>query len=161
MKTTRQIFGIIAMILLINACNSQLTENPQEKDSDILILRDQGTYESVLLDLEQDKINSDGFQLHEVNVLNQELKIKVSYGGGCEAHNFQIIWPEIITMIYPPDISVVLMHDNNGDTCEAYFTETLSFSLDYNDIGLSEQAISEMRISVINGSNPEEIVSNR
>ncbi|MDH5366087.1 MAG: hypothetical protein OEW67_03820 [Cyclobacteriaceae bacterium] len=152
---------LIALILLATSCSDELTENSPDKNSDKLILRDQSIYESTLLDLEQNKIDSDLFALHEVSVADKKLQIKVSYSGGCQTHKFQIIWPEVITMIYPPDFSVVLMHDNNGDMCEAYFTETIIFDLINDDINLSDDAINEMRITVINGSNPDEIVSNR
>lgn len=158
MKT---IFHLIVFILLATSCSKELTETSPKKNSDKLILRDQSIYESTLLNLEQNIIDSDLFALHEVNVVDKKLQIKVTYSGGCESHKFQIIWPEIMTMIYPPDFSVILMHDNNGDTCEAYFTEAITFDLINDEINLSDDAISEMRITVINGSNPDEVVLNR
>ena len=158
MKT---LVNVLVATLLMTSCSNGLTENTPEKDSDKQILRNQNVYESTMLELQQNDIQSDAFSLHEVTIANQVLKIKVSYSGGCAEHSFQIIWPEVITMIYPPDFGVVLMHDSNGDACEAYFTETLVFELDSNQLALSEQAINEMRITVINGSNPDESVSNR
>lgn len=53
------------------------------------------------------------------------------------------------------------MHDSNGDNCEAYLTETLTFDLTDNSLGLSTDGIDNMRITVVNGSNPDEMVSNR
>lgn len=155
------VIHLIVCIALATACTNELVETAPDKNSDKFILRDQTIFESTLQNIQQNIIDSDQFVLHEVKIENKKIHIKVAYSGGCATHKFQIIWPEVITMIYPPDFSVVLMHDNNGESCEAYLTETISFDLINDEINLSDEAISEMRISVINGSNPDEVVSNR
>lgn len=106
-------------------------------------------------------VDSDAFKLREVSVVDSQLLIKVSYSGGCAEHDFEIIWPDAISKIYPPDFSITLTHDANGDMCDAYPTEVLVFDLSNNPLGLSEEAIASMRITVINGSDPAEMVSNR
>lgn len=104
---------------------------------------------------------SDEFELLNVTIEEAMIKIEVSYAGGCEEHEFCIDWPDAITAIYPPDFAVILNHDANEDGCEALITETIIFNPDDSDLGLSAEAINDMRITVVNGSDPSQTVSNR
>ncbi|MDX1628106.1 MAG: hypothetical protein R3345_05370 [Fulvivirga sp.] len=104
---------------------------------------------------------NDPYELKGVEVVDHFLEIEVSYAGGCKEHEFAIEWPDVITMVYPPDFGVTLYHDSNGDTCEALITDTLRFDINESGLGLSQQAIDDMRITVVNGSNPEQTVSNK
>lgn len=80
----------------------------------------------------------------------------VSYSGGCEEHDFMLVWPEVITMVYPPDFGVTLYHQNHTDRCEALLTDTLRTDLRETPLGsFNEETIAGMRITVVNGSNPE------
>lgn len=71
--------------------------------------------------------------------------------GGCREHIFEVVCPEVVTTVFPPDIAVKLNHENNDDPCFAIITGTLEFDIDASVHGLSEKAIEEMRITVING----------
>ena len=106
-------------------------------------------------------IVSDAFEINDVKVENENLLVEVSYSGGCEEHEFELIWPEVITMIFPPDFGVTLTHNDNEDSCDAYLTETLVFDISNNPLGLSRDVFSVMRISVTNGSDDTNVVSNR
>ena len=106
-------------------------------------------------------VKSDPFQLLEVAIEDQLLKIEVSYGGGCEEHDFQVIWPEVITAGFPPDFSVVLNHQGNNDPCFAIITEVLEFDIDQSGLKLSDEAIGQMKITVINGFDHTEKISNK
>lgn len=103
---------------------------------------------------------SDPFVINSVSVNDNELKmfIEVSYSGGCEKHQFNLIWPEVIPTAYPPKVSVILNHNANGDTCEAWLTNTLVIDLKDDALWLSNQEIRDMIVTVINGSNPDEKV---
>ncbi|MEM1408509.1 MAG: hypothetical protein AAGG59_17125 [Bacteroidota bacterium] len=106
-------------------------------------------------------IESDPFDLLRVSIVAKTLKIEVSYGGGCREHIFELVWPEVITTVFPPDIAVKLTHESNDDPCFAIITETLEFDLDASGLDLSEKAIEEMRITVINGFDQNQQVSSR
>lgn len=103
---------------------------------------------------------SDPFTLKSavIDMVKQELQIEVQYSGGCAKHDFEIIWPETIIAIFPPVYPVILNHENNGDMCEAFLTETLVFSLTDSDLGFNQFTINNMIVEVINGSNKDEIV---
>lgn len=108
------------------------------------------------------KKQTDPYQLQGVSISDDNLlMVEVGYSGGCSEHAFEIEWPDAITAIYPPSFSVVLNHNANGDNCEAFITETLEFSFDESNLGLSDEAIQDMTITVINGSDTSQQVSNK
>jgi hypothetical protein len=73
---------------------------------------------------------SDPFELGSIVINNGTVEVTVSYPGGCKTHTFDIIWDESVNYTYPPSINIVIIHDDNGDSCEAYITEVLRFQLD-------------------------------
>lgn len=111
----------------------------------------------------QNQLNSDDLEnyqapyfLDSAYIKGTELWIEVSFSGGCREHDFIVVWPEVITMIYPPDFGISLHHSNKGDNCEALITDTLKIDLRETPIGeFNATTISEMRITVVNGSDPE------
>jgi hypothetical protein len=82
--------------------------------------------------------------------------ISVSYSGGCEQHFFEVVWDSAILYSNPPKIELILLHNSNGDQCEAYITEELVFSIKDLNASVSPENVS---VGVSNGSDntdPEE-----
>jgi len=77
--------------------------------------------------------------LSEMSIDGSTLTLDASYGGGCEEHAFQLCWDGSVMESDPVQINVALIHDGNGDSCEAEVTETLSFDL--STAGLSGQVV--------------------
>lgn len=57
------------------------------------------------------------------------LIITVSYGGGCEDHEFTLVASDAFAESYPVQLEVSLAHEANEDRCRAYLTETYAFDL--------------------------------
>lgn len=58
------------------------------------------------------------------------LYFTVGYGGGCETHEWQICWPDpSFAESMPVQASLEVWHNANGDSCEAYEIDELSFDL--------------------------------
>ncbi|MCF8372931.1 MAG: hypothetical protein K9H64_15020 [Bacteroidales bacterium] len=72
----------------------------------------------------------DGFAISEVEILGDCIYVTVGYSGGCTEHDFMlgVVWPECGTPPVPPPV-LYLCHNANGDLCEAYITETVTFDL--------------------------------
>ena len=67
----------------------------------------------------------DEYTLTDVTITGDWMDVYVGYGGGCEAHCFEIIWSgSVSTSIY-----LLLTHDARNDQCEAYINENVSFDL--------------------------------
>ena len=69
------------------------------------------------------------FQIGDLSIDGDTLIIGVSYSGGCEAHEWQICWDGTTQDIVPPEVSLHIGHNNNGDSCEAIRTETIEFDI--------------------------------
>lgn len=148
-------FVFLFIFWLFFACSDQLQSN--------------GTQSADLIVKAESELNNDlktdyqaPFFLDSAYIVGTELWVEVSYSGGCKGHDFMIVWPEVITMVYPPDFGVTLYHNANGDQCEAMLSDTLKTDLRETPTGnFKPETISQMRITVVNGSNLNEKKSTR
>jgi len=62
---------------------------------------------------------------------DDKLLVAVSYGGGCEEHQFQICWPEdtFDDSTLPVQTRLDIWHGGARDYCEALVTEVVEFDL--------------------------------
>ena len=61
---------------------------------------------------------------------NDFIKIDLSYSGGCKQHLFEIIWDGIVFTDDPCHMNLLLIHDDNNDSCEALVNKTIIINLD-------------------------------
>ena len=162
MKTIKLVFFVVLLATLSFCEEQQVDKTNLEEKSDITLVRDDDIYQNTLSAISEDGI-SDPFTINSVTIDDQKLKmfIEVSYAGGCKKHEFNLVWPDAIIAIYPPQFSIILNHDANGDNCEAYLTELLEIDLKDNNWKLDDQSIRDMSVTIINGSNPDEKVVNK
>jgi hypothetical protein len=130
------------LLLLVMACNTQedvlLSEN-------IKYTNDSLTYSNVLQGVE----TSDEYFLKSTQREGSLLYIEVSYSGGCEMHEFNVVWDGIIYYSEPPQAYIILTHNSNNDNCEAFLTETLTIDL----VQVFGDAYSEnLKLIILNGS---------
>ena len=62
-------------------------------------------------------------------VADDALTLAVSYSGGCARHDVTLVADSRFSAADPGRLAVRLAHDANGDSCEAYLTETYRFDL--------------------------------
>lgn len=74
-------------------------------------------------------VEKDPFHIDSVYVNGDLLHVFVSYGGGCQEHDFSLYSTNGIYLSLPPQGDVYLGHDGHGDMCEAYLSEELIFDL--------------------------------
>lgn len=72
---------------------------------------------------------SDPFDVGSVRIVGDVLIVEVRYGGGCAEHSFALLDTGIATKSIPPQHRLRLVHDAQGDTCEAYLTRELFFDI--------------------------------
>jgi uncharacterized protein YkuJ len=89
------------------------------------------TVESLILfdDIDLITIDGDGAAINSVTLSGDMLILNVSYGGGCEEHKFKLYVSKGLSKSNPPQAEMYLLHNANGDLCEAYLTENLAFNL--------------------------------
>lgn len=72
---------------------------------------------------------SDPFEISFADVINDFLVLNVSYTGGCETHDFEVLSNGKYTATYPPEIVLHIKHYNNGDFCRGVIDEKRYFDL--------------------------------
>ena len=109
---------LVLCALVLTACMAPKEEDIPRIEGSITVLDDQEW--DLVLGLE-----SDPFEVDTVWFANDSLYITVKYSGGCEEHEFwafsSCAWKESGT----PQASLIIIHDNHNDLCEAYLTEVL------------------------------------
>lgn len=72
----------------------------------------------------------DKYALSSAKIEKDALRLNISYSGGCKEHVFEIIWNGFFLESNPPQVDLFLVHNANGDRCEAYITKKdLQFDL--------------------------------
>ena len=85
-------------------------------------------------EIDQDALEqagADAYNFNSATIEGDTLTVSVSYGGGCETHEFTLFAePEFISV--PGELTMLgisIAHNANGDMCEAWLTESYDFDL--------------------------------
>lgn len=73
------------------------------------------------------QVRSAPFEVHYADIINDHLVLQLSYSGGCEEHNFEVLSKGNYTSTYPPEITVHVKHFDNGDMCRGIIDEKRYF----------------------------------
>ena len=158
MKMKYLIFLLAATVL---SCSDPVGQDVSTNSGDLIARSTTSKTSNAFDALKNGTLSSDRFTMDSLTISGRDILIQVRYGGGCTTHSFEMVWPEVILGIYPPQVAVILLHDDHGDLCEAFMPGTLKYSFDDSPIPFSDESISEMKFTVINGSNPDQSLSNR
>ena len=74
-------------------------------------------------------LGDDDYVLNSATITGDTLTVSVSYSGGCRTHVFTLVIAASFVDSSPVRLPAVLRHDANGDTCEAFPTESYTFDL--------------------------------
>ncbi|GEM_PF-609187 len=115
---------------------NEMSEKMEDKKEDMKDKKDQmskGEKESkvqnVIVDPTYMAKSTDNFTLLESNLHGDILTLLVQYGGGCETHAWALKTNGAYAKSLPPQITLNLEHNANGDMCRALLTDTLEFDL--------------------------------
>ena len=68
----------------------------------------------------------DSYALGEaMSIEAKTLRVSVTYGGGCEEHEFAACWDGSISQSNPSSLTLTLAHDAHDDLCDAVITRDL------------------------------------
>lgn len=136
------IFLVFVISVFLFSCEIQEDANLSEN---IQYTTDSLTYSNAL----QGNFESDAFFLNTTQREGDILYIEVSYSGGCEMHQFNVIWDGVIYYSEPPQAYIVLTHSANNDACEAFIEETLTIDLKQ---VFGENYSDDLKLIILNGS---------
>jgi hypothetical protein len=100
----------------------------------------------------------DPFIFDSVKLKGDFFIFKVSYGGGCEEHEFVLIATSFMES-YPVQVNIVLSHEDHDDPCDAWITEKMVFNLFPLKKAWQEQYNEESGIIIMNLQGGEESLS--
>lgn len=72
---------------------------------------------------------TDNYQLDSATITVDTLTLTLSYGGGCETHQFTLVASNVFMESEPVQLAVSLSHNANNDSCERWVMETYHFDL--------------------------------
>ena len=78
---------------------------------------------------EPESVGMDPAKILEARIEGDILTLKVSHGGGCRQHESGLLYSGVLMKSLPPQTYLTLLHDANGDACEALLTADLAFDL--------------------------------
>jgi hypothetical protein len=114
----------------VHSSENYITARLKEERGEKLMSEDPFPFHKVTPSiLEELKRKNDMFFISNAFVWEDVLTVSVQYSGGCKKHDFQLVWDGTYTKSLPPQISLFLIHNNNGDTCKAIVREELQFVL--------------------------------
>ena len=88
-----------------------------------------GTFQDIIIDDSLYQTASrDPLTINDIQLKKDILIFNVSYGGGCEEHEFQLIATSFMES-YPVQVNILLSHEDNDDPCDMWVTETLIFNI--------------------------------
>lgn len=90
--------------------------------------------------------HSDPLTIESATIKGNILTIEVTYGGGCQEHEFQLIGSEMIAKSMPPIRSMKLIHNAKEDNCRAIVPQTLKF--DIRKLAYKQEAGSEIYLNL-------------
>ncbi len=89
---------------------------------------------------------SDPISISDVRVKGNKMLIDVSYGGGCEDHQFQLIGSPMISKSLPPIRAIQLVHFANSDKCKMNVIKTLE--VDLKELSYKQEAGSKIYLTL-------------
>ena len=72
---------------------------------------------------------NDTYELNSAVIIDDTLRISVSYGGGCEEHEFTLIASNTFIESSPVQLNIAIVHNANLDPCEMWVSEDYFFDL--------------------------------
>jgi hypothetical protein len=72
---------------------------------------------------------NDPYQIDGATIVGDTLKVSLIFGGGCEAHAFDLCWDGIFAESFPVQTWIALSHEDNDDLCDALLMEVRDIDL--------------------------------
>lgn len=118
MNTKRVLGSFILSAFLLFACSEEETLQTNSICPEIILLNN------------SEEWPNDYYIINSVSLSeSQELELNISYSGGCEEHEYELLQNPLFCGTPPIYISIKLSHNANGDICEAWITKDLCFDI--------------------------------
>ena len=91
-------------------------------------------------------IASDPFTIDAIEIRGNIMYADVTYSGGCEAHDFEVVGSPEIAKSLPPIRGVKILHYANGDSCRE--VKKVKLEIYINELAYQQEAGSEIYFTI-------------
>ncbi len=119
------VFGIITVISGVAFLQLKRRNWGTKPDS----ATNQSSVASIIVGDAYKQQKNDSYQIENVSIDGNILKINVSYGGGCGEHTFSLFWDKMVAKSLPGQSTLYLIHNAHEERCEAFLHNSLKFDL--------------------------------
>ncbi len=120
--------GIFMSFLLVQCKNQQSTTsngNGNETPTETM-----STPEKLAVDENFSAPAENGsFKVESLSIDGDIVTMVISYSGGCEEHEFELVTNKLYLKSMPPKLNLFLKHNNNGDACRKLVIDTLRYDV--------------------------------
>jgi len=133
----RNLTLFFTVVLLSFSCGSAKETDQQPSENEIMARK---------AFIGEPKKNNSSTEISNAVMNGNILKLTVSYSGGCEEQEFDLVGNEMIMKSLPPKRSIVLVRDSKGDACRECITKQLYF--DVSELSYQKKAGSEIMLQL-------------
>ena len=148
---------VVSAIFLSTACaDDSVTILTEPDPNTIPNVKSDGELFDILVG-DRSEVTSDPFVIRSSWREGDVLFVVVQYSGGCENHDFDFVWSANIDLVPEGQVgfdqtSLIIIHNANGDMCEAALTDTLT--VDLADIGATIN-LDQLNTRIMNGGSDQ------
>lgn len=144
-------FFALFILFAVISCKSKketATTNPVKEELELTETHPRDSAQ--LLDIKISESNDmknmgDSYTILDASIIDNQLWMEVSYGGGCREHQFELLFNNAYLESEDeygepkPYVQLTLKHNGNGDACRSIVREKIRFNLkSLQDKGLSQ-----------------------
>jgi len=112
----------IAALIFFSGCRC---ENHSRKTT--LVIKDDT--EKIIIDEKYVPAGRPDYSIDSLFIRSEILHVRINYSGGCKEHLFQLFSNGMFGKSLPPQVSVYLYHNSNGDNCRELINKELEFNI--------------------------------
>ena len=111
----------------VSVTPDQIPPDDTKLVGNVVILKDEDNAADEWAD-NADEFNS-SYDFNSATITGDTLTVSVSYGGGCETHEFVLLAEPAFMESFPVQLGVSIVHNANLDFCERWVEEAYHFDL--------------------------------
>lgn len=129
------------LIIFLTSCKSKKETTSTEAETEtVAIATDESSSEEETVEKREDQLVIDPmfnavdkdkgtFNIENARIEGNHLILLVSYSGGCEKHDFRLLFNGNYMKSMPPKAELFLLHDANGDACRSLIKEEITVDI--------------------------------
>ena len=133
MKELKLVLIVIGSLIIISYSCKKRKEvkkySTVQKETMYTKEKEKNPTQVVEIDPTYKNVKTDSFTLLESNLEGDNLILLVQFGGGCKEHKWKLKTNGAYAKSFPPQITMNLEHNANGDMCRALLRDTLEFNI--------------------------------